>query len=143
MEPDAVLDLAITHVVQTRYPLPVLHQIVGDVLREEDVPGIAAIHYSLRHVDPGAGHIGSIVDVGDLVDRSTVNPHPKPQFGMLLIGAGELEPALHRRFRVGAENQRHFIAGRSRINFLPPPALAPVPSHAPSLSNVQAARSAR
>ena len=53
MKPDAVLNLALTQVTQTRRPLPVLHQIIRYVLREENVPGVAAIHHPLRHVDAG------------------------------------------------------------------------------------------
>ena len=57
MEPDAVLYLALTEVAQPRRPLPRMHQIIGDVLGEKNVAGVAAIHHSLRHVDSGAGNI--------------------------------------------------------------------------------------
>ncbi|MEO7168360.1 MAG: hypothetical protein ABI016_15175 [Chthoniobacterales bacterium] len=47
------------------------------MLRKQDVPGVAAVHHSLRDVDSGAGHVDPLVRVGDLVDRSAVNSHPQ------------------------------------------------------------------
>ena len=57
MKPNAVLHLALSEVTQTWRPLPVLHQIIGHVLGEENMAGITAIHDSLRHVDAGAGQL--------------------------------------------------------------------------------------
>ena len=51
-ETHAVFHLAFAEIMQARRPLPILHQIIGHMLGEEDVPGIAAIHHPLRHVDP-------------------------------------------------------------------------------------------
>ena len=112
MEPDAVLDLAITQVAQTRRPLPVLHQIIRHVLREENVPGVAAIHHPLRHVDAGAGDVGAPAHIGHLAHRSAVNPHPHRKFRMLLQRFGNLERAPGRFLRAVAEDQRHPIARR-------------------------------
>ena len=112
MEPDAVLDLAFAEVAQTRRPLPVLHQIIRHVLGEKNVPGVAAIHHPLRHVDAGPGDVGAPAHVGHLAHRSAVNAHPHRKFRMLLERFGDLERAPGRFFRAVAKDQRHPIAGR-------------------------------
>jgi hypothetical protein len=33
-------------------------------------------HHPLRHVDPGAGDIGPLVNIDNLIDRSAMDPHP-------------------------------------------------------------------
>ena len=81
MKANAMLHFAFAKVVQTRRPLPILHQIVRHVLGEEDVPGIAAIHHPLRHVDPGPGDIGPPTDVGHFAHRSAVDAHPHRKSG--------------------------------------------------------------
>src|SRR5438105_15935029 len=42
MEPDTMLDLALTEVAQPRRPLPGVDQIIGHMLGEKNVAGIAA-----------------------------------------------------------------------------------------------------
>ncbi len=112
MEPDAVLDLAITQVAQTRRPLPGMHQIIRHVLREENVPGVAAIHHPLRHVDAGPGDVGAPAHVGHLAHRSAVNAHPHRKFRVLLKCLGNLERAPGWFLRAVAKDQRHPVAGR-------------------------------
>ncbi len=112
MEPDAVLDLAFAEVVQARRPLPVLHQIIGHVLREKDVPGVAAIHHPLRHVDAGPGDVGAPAHIGHFAHRPAVNAHPHRNFRMLPQRFGDLQRAAGRFFRAVVEDQRHPIAGR-------------------------------
>ena len=112
MQPDAVLDLAFTQVAQTRRPLPGMHQIIRHVLGEKNVPGVAAIHHPLRHVDAGPGDVGASAHVGHLAHRSAVNAHAHRKFRMLLKRFGNLERAPGRFFRAVAEDQRHPIAGR-------------------------------
>src|SRR5438094_9444199 len=51
MEPDTVLDLALTEVAQPRRPLARMDQIIRHMLGEENVAGVATIHHPLRHVD--------------------------------------------------------------------------------------------
>ena len=52
-----MLHFARTEIVQQRSPLLVFFEIFGDMLGEEDVPGIAAIHHPLRHVDSRTGQL--------------------------------------------------------------------------------------
>ena len=44
-------------VMQPRLPLTVLLQVFPDPPRKKDMPGIAAIHYPLRHLDARPGDI--------------------------------------------------------------------------------------
>ena len=112
MQPDAVLDFAITEIVQTRRPLPVLHQVIGHMLRKKDVPCVAAIHHPLRHVDAGPRDVGPPAHVGHLAHRSAVNAHAHGKFRVLAERFGDLERAPGRFLRAVAEDQRHPIAGR-------------------------------
>ena len=43
---------------------------------------ITAIHHPLCDVDAGARDVGLFVQIGDFVDRTAVNSHPDPKFGM-------------------------------------------------------------
>jgi len=107
-----MLDLAFAQITQPRRPLPVLHQIVRHVLGEEDVPGVAAIHHPLRHVDAGAGDVGSLIDIDDFIDRAAVDSHAKLNGGMTFQRLRNLHRALHRCLAISAENQRHAVASR-------------------------------
>ena len=94
-----MFDLAFAQVVQVRPPLPVLLQILGDVLREENVSGIATVHYPLRDVDPGAGNVPALIYVGNFMHRPAVNAHPDREAGMRLQRLADFQSALDRRFR--------------------------------------------
>ena len=89
-----------------------MHQIIRHVLREKNVPGVAAIHHPLRHVDAGPGDVGAPAHVGHLAHRSAVNAHAHRKFRMLLERFRNLERAPGRFLRAVAEDQRHPIAGR-------------------------------
>src|SRR2546421_2952141 len=41
--------------------------------------GVSTIHHSLRQVDSRSSNIGSIVYIGNGIDRTAVNSHPKLQ----------------------------------------------------------------
>ena len=112
MEPNAVLDLAFTQVAQTGRPLAGMHQIIRHVLGEEDVPGVAAIHHPLRHVDAGPGDVGPPTHVGHLAHRPAVNAHPHRNLRMFLKCFRNLERTAGRFLRAVAEDQRHAITGR-------------------------------
>jgi hypothetical protein len=100
-----------------RTPTRVLFQIVGHMLREQDVTGITAIHHPLRDVDPGASDVGLLVQITDFIDRAAVNAHPHPQLGMMFQLTADLDRAQDRRFRVGAENERAAVAGGQAEQF--------------------------
>ena len=57
-------------------------KILGDMFGEQNVTGIAAIHYPLGNIDARAGDIRLFVQIGDRIDRTTVDSHSHPKFGM-------------------------------------------------------------
>jgi hypothetical protein len=79
-----VLHLALPQVVQVRLPVAILGQIFGDVLRQKNMPRIAAIHHALRHIDSRSGDVGFLVNIDDSVDRPAVNSHPQPDARTIL-----------------------------------------------------------
>jgi hypothetical protein len=80
----AVFYFAFAELVQTWPPLRILFQVIGDALGEEDVSSNAAIHYSLRDIDSGAGNVGLFIQVSDFIDRTAVNAHTNVKFRMIL-----------------------------------------------------------
>ena len=46
--------------------------------------GVAAIHDALGDVDPSAGNIRLLVQIGDFVNRTTMDAHADPDLGMTL-----------------------------------------------------------
>ena len=55
-----VFHFAGAKIMQERTPLFVFFQVFGDMFGKKNVPGVAAIHHPLRHVETGAGQIGPI-----------------------------------------------------------------------------------
>ena len=82
------------------------------MLGEKNVPGVAAIHHPLRHVYPGAGDIRLFVQIGDRINRTAVDSHSDPKFGMLLELLTDFQRAADRRFGASAEHKGATIAGR-------------------------------
>src|SRR5438093_13405333 len=91
-------------IVQEWSPLLVFFEVFGDVFGNQNVTGIAAIHYTLRNVDSRPGNIRSIVEVSTHVNRSAVDSHPKSQLWILLNRSGNLERGLRGCFRAIAKN---------------------------------------
>jgi hypothetical protein len=60
VDADIVFHFAFAQIVQMGTPLAILFQIVRHMLGEQNVPGIPAIHHSLRQVDSRSRHIGAI-----------------------------------------------------------------------------------
>ena len=52
VQPQPVLNLTLAEIAQVRLPVPVLNQIFRYMPGQKNMPGIAAIHDALRHVDP-------------------------------------------------------------------------------------------
>ena len=55
----------------------------GGVFRHENVTAVAAIHDALGDVDPGAGNVRLLVQIGNFVDRTTVNAHANTNLWMI------------------------------------------------------------
>ena len=96
--------------VQERSPLLVFFQIFSDVLGEKNVPGVAAIHHSLRHVDASASEIGPFVYIDHPANGSAVDSHPKLQSRMFLERAADLHRALRQALPGSVKYQRHAVA---------------------------------
>ena len=111
MQAQSMLDLAFAEIVQARLPMPVLAEVLGNMRGEKNMPGIAAIHHSLRHVDSGTGYIHFLINIRDSVDRAAVNSHPQLDTRMILQRSADLERTPGRFFRTVEENERHPIAG--------------------------------
>ena len=109
---DPVFHFVCAKIMQERPPTIVLFEIFGHVLGKQDVSGIAAIHHPLRHVDAGAGDVGSLIDIDDLIDRAAVDSHAKLNRGMTFQRPRNLHGALHRRLGISAENERHPVTSR-------------------------------
>jgi len=62
-------------IVQMRIPVGIRRKIVRHTFRQKNVPGIAAIHHPLRHVDSRAGNIRPITNINDRIHRAAVNSH--------------------------------------------------------------------
>ena len=61
-----------------------MFQVIRYMFGKKNVPGIAAIHHSLRHVDASAGDVRLFVYIGDFVHRAAVNAHAHLKFRMTL-----------------------------------------------------------
>ncbi len=80
----AMFPFAFTEIMKVRMPLVVLLEVLGGVLRHKNVTGVPAIHDALGDIDAGAGNVCLLVQIGDFVDRTTVNTHANLDFGMAL-----------------------------------------------------------
>ena len=100
-----------TKVVQERSPLFVFFEIFSDMLRKQNVTGIAAIHHPLRHIKTGTGKIGLTVHIDHTADRAAVHSHSKFYLWVFFESATDFERAFHWFFRALVKNQRHPVAG--------------------------------
>jgi hypothetical protein len=112
VQPQPVLDFAFTEIMQARLPMPVLAEVLRHVRGQKNMPGIAAIHHSLRNIDPGAGYIRFFINIRDSVDGTAVNSHAQPDARMILQCSANFERTAGRFFWAVEENERHPIAGR-------------------------------
>ena|SRR6266513_206493 len=92
--------------------MSIMLQIVGHMFRQEDMPGIPAIHDTLREVYSCSGDICFVINIGDLVDGATVNSHPYLNLWRLFERFANFERTSHRFFRAAKKKQRHPITGR-------------------------------
>src|SRR5439155_10139162 len=96
-----VFHFAGTEVVQEGSPPLVFFEVLSDVFGEENVAGVAAIHHSLRHVDPIARDVGPLIHINHAANGPAVNSHPKLLAGMFLERTTNLHRALRWRFWTG------------------------------------------
>src|SRR6266700_404992 len=92
-------------------PAPVMLQIFGDMLREQNMSGITALHHAPRHVNAGPSHIRALVHIDNAAAWTAVHSHAHPQFWMLFERASYLQRTLSRRFEPIVKSQRHPVPG--------------------------------
>ena len=56
-KPNAVFHLSFAKVMEVRAPVRIMLEILGDAFGNQNMSRIAAIHHSLRHVNPGASDV--------------------------------------------------------------------------------------
>ena len=117
MQAQAVLHLALTQIVQVWLPVPVVGQIFRRSRRQKNMPGIAAIQDPLGDIDSRSCHVRFIVNIGNAIDRTTVNPHPQPNMRMILQGSADVQSAAYRLLGTVKKKQRHPISGRHSNEF--------------------------
>ncbi len=110
VQPQPVLHLILAEIVQVRLPLPVLGQIFRYMARQKNMPGIAAIHDALCHVDPRSRDVRLVINIGDLIHWAAVHSHPQLDMRMLLQRFADLERTSHRLFRTVEEKERHPVS---------------------------------
>src|SRR5437667_11582021 len=82
---------------------------------QKNMPGIAAIHDALRHVDPWSRDVRLVINIGDLIHWAAVDSHPQLDMRMLLQCSADLEGTSHRLLRTVEEKERHPVSGRHSI----------------------------
>jgi len=117
VQPQPVLHLTLAEIVQVRLPVPVLGQIFRYMPGQKNMPGIAAIHDALRHVEPRSGDVRLVVNIGDLIHRAAVHSHPQLNMRIPLQRSADLERTSHRLFRTVEEKERHPVSGRHPDQF--------------------------
>src|SRR2546430_1274943 len=78
--------------------------------RQENVSGITTIKHSLRYVDSRSCKVRFVVNIGNAIDRTTVNPHPQPNMRMILQGSADLQSAAYRLLRTVKKKQCHPVS---------------------------------
>src|SRR5438034_8669310 len=81
------------------------------MLRNKNVPGVPAIHHSLRHVETRSSEIRTTGHVDHAANRPAVDSHAELQARALFERATDLNRALRRCFWAGIKDQRHSVAG--------------------------------
>src|SRR5205823_13240800 len=83
--------------------------------RQENVSGITAIKHSLRDIDSRSYKVRFIINVGDSIDRATVNSHSQPNMRMVSQGSAYFQRASHRLLRTAEKKECHPVSHRHSI----------------------------
>ena len=112
-----VLHFALAQIMQVRLPVPVLPQVPRYMLRQKNMPGIAAIEHPLRDVDCRSGQAGFVVNIGNSINLAAVNPHSQLDARMLLHGFADFERTSYRFLGTVEKNECHPVSGRHPDKF--------------------------
>ena len=103
---------AFAEIVELRLPPRILFQIFGDMLGEQNVAGITAVHHPLGYVDSGTGDVGLLIQIGYFVNGAAVNPHADTKLRIVFQRSGNLYGTQDWRFRTIAKDKRTAVARR-------------------------------
>jgi hypothetical protein len=113
-QPDAVLYLRLTEVMQVRPHAFDFAEKARMHLRHQDVPGIAAIHHPLREIDSRAGDVIATVDICDAKDRAAVQADAQTKVRTRPKRRHDLPGCAQRGSHIVAqEDQRHAVTCRN------------------------------
>ncbi len=90
----AVFDLAFANLMQIRPPASIMLEIVGHMPREENVTGIAAIHYALSDVYSRSSNIGLFVEVSNRIDGPAMDSHAHAKLGIFFNSLASVAQSL-------------------------------------------------
>src|SRR5580693_8398330 len=76
-----VLDFHFAQIVQSGTPKTDLAEHFRRGARDQNVPRVATIHYSLSDIYTASGYIAVRIDIGDAIDRAGVNSHSQLESG--------------------------------------------------------------
>jgi hypothetical protein len=105
-------------VVNHGCPASVLPQHIGNRCREQYVTRIAAVHHPLRKIDATACNIWFSFDVGNAIDRPSVDPHPQLDSGMVPQAIGEFHRTVNGVFGTAEKSECHPVARVDRYQSL-------------------------
>src|SRR4029077_1710542 len=111
-EANAMFDFTLAKFMQVRLPVRIFLEIFSDMLREQDMSGIAAVHDPLRDIDAGASNVRFSGCVDDSADWTTMYAHSQLKFRMFLERAAYFQRAFRWRFRTIIKNQPDAVACR-------------------------------
>src|SRR6266404_5589595 len=95
-----------------RPPVPGLGQIFRYMPGQKNVSGITAIKHSLRDIDSRSCKVRFVINVGDSIDRATVNPHSQPNMRIISQGSAYFQRASHRLLRTAEKKECHPVSSR-------------------------------
>src|SRR5215831_10981998 len=104
-----MLYFTLAEFMQVRLPVRVFLEIFSDVLGEQNVSGIGAVHDPVCDIDASASHVRFSGCVDDSADRSTMYAHSQLQFRMLLQRAAYFQCAFRWRFRTIIKDKRDAV----------------------------------
>lgn len=104
-----MLDSELSQPLKVRFPRVESAQQPCIGVREQDMPGIAAVHHALRRVDASAENVEAAIFLRQEKHSSNVQTHPQRQFRLTAKGGSDVRGALYGGNRVSMKDERHPI----------------------------------
>jgi hypothetical protein len=110
MDAESMLDFDLSQITQGRLPRAHLMKHVSHRFRNQDMPCVAAIHYTLCQIYSTSSYVSVGVNILDPLNRPRVNPHAQLQIWLLSYGTTDLKSAADRRFRISKKHKGHAVS---------------------------------